>query len=148
MVVGVVLLCSLTWAGCNTDTKNVEEVVDHHSTEESSTSHEVERPMSNVAELAEDADLDAVVELAMENIAKGRETEDMELLMTEGILKLRAVNMRDSNNIKAIYQLGVLSVESGQFEKAEKRFEKLILLQPENQEYQEALSEIRSKLSK
>jgi predicted Zn-dependent protease len=44
--------------------------------------------------------------------------------------------------------LALLSLESGQLEKAEKRFEKLILLHPENQEYKTMLSDLREKLAK
>ena len=50
---------------------------------------------------------------------------------------------RDSNNIAAIYQLGIMSIESGQTEKAVKRFEKLLLLQPENQEYKKILADLK-----
>ena len=82
------------------------------------------------------------------NIEKGRADGDMMLVMNGGIMKLKAVLERDPENVKAINQLGVMSVESGQLEKAEKRFEKLVLLQPENQEYAERLSEIQSKLGK
>jgi len=67
----------------------------------------------------------------------------MSLVMNQGIMKLRAVIDRDSNNIAAIYQLGIMSIESGQTEKAVKRFEKLLLLQPENQEYKKILADLK-----
>lgn len=98
--------------------------------------------------LPEDADLEKVVDLAVMNIEKGRETGDFNLMMVEGVMKLKAVLQRDSNNVRALHNLAMMSVESGQFEKAEKRFEKLILLQPENQEYQKLLADIRMKLGK
>ena len=80
---------------------------------------------------------------AIENIKKGKESGDMSLVMNQGIMKLRAVIDRDSNNIAAIYQLGIMSIESGQTEKAVKRFEKLLLLQPENQEYKKILADLK-----
>jgi len=148
VVLGVALTFSLTWVGCNSSTKKQENHAhsDTHSPESETTP---KRPISvSDAVLPADADLNEVVETALLNIAKGRETGDMGLVMNKGIMKLRAVNERDSNNEKAIYHLGLLSLESGQIEKAEKRFEKLVLLQPENQEYLKALSDIRNKLGK
>lgn len=73
---------------------------------------------------------------------------NMDLAMGGGIQKLLGVVRQDSNNVRAIYHLGLFSIQSGQFEKAEKRFEKLILLQPENQEYQKTLADIREQLEK
>lgn len=132
------------YGGCNSDHK----VVDGH---DHSDHEEIEpqRPMAVVdSELDSDADLSEVVDLALENISKGKESGDMALVMNEGIMKLLAVSRADTNNEKAIYHLGLFSIESGQLEKAEKRFEKLILLQPENQEYINTLAEIRQSLGK
>ncbi len=72
----------------------------------------------------------------------------MGMVMNEGIMKLRAVVERNENHEQATFQLALLSLESGQLEKAEKRFEKLILLHPENQEYKTMLSDLREKLAK
>lgn len=148
MVLGVALTIGLTQAGCNSATK---EVAENHEGHDHGPAQPDEAPMPpirvNDASLAADADLNEVVETALANIAKGKEANDMSLVMNEGIMKLLAVSRADSNNIKAIYHLGLFSIESGQFEKAEKRFEKLVLLQPENQEYKQKLEEIRKELN-
>jgi hypothetical protein len=89
-------------------------------------------------------DIESTIDIALENIKKGKETGDMGLVMNEGILKLRAVNESSPDNLRAIYHLGMLSIESGQLEKAKKRFEKLVSLQPENEEYLKILNQIRS----
>ena len=70
----------------------------------------------------------------------------MNLAMNEGVMKLLAVVKKDSNNVNALKYLGLFALESGQLEKAEKRYEKLVLLQPENQEYKNKLQEIREEL--
>lgn len=49
----------------------------------------------------------------------------------EGIMLLREVLEEDSVNVPAIYWLGMFSVQSGQLEKAEERFESVIELDPE-----------------
>ena len=143
LAVGVLLTVGLTQMGCNSATKNIEE---HDHADE----HVAEKKPIQVsdAELSDDSDLDAVVEEALANIAKGKESNDMSLVMNGGIMQLLAVSRKDTNNVKAIYHLGLFSIESGQLEKAEKRFEKLILLQPENQEYKNILDDIRTKLGK
>ena len=50
----------------------------------------------------------------------------------QGIKMLREVLEEDKNNQTAIFNLGLLSVQSGQYDKAAERFEKLIKLSPEN----------------
>ena len=60
----------------------------------------------------------------------------------QGILKYKEVLSIDSNNIEAIYQLGILSIQSNQLEKAAERFKKLILLRPENQEFKDTYERI------
>lgn len=50
----------------------------------------------------------------------------------QGILKIREVLGKNPENKLAIYNLGMLSMQSGQFDKAVERFEKLIELDPEN----------------
>ena len=96
------------------------------------------------AELSPGVDLDSVVTAAVNSIEKGKSEGDMNLVMNEGIMKLRAVLEQDPDNETATLQMGLLSLESGQIEKAAKRFEKLVLLQPENQEYARQLEEIRN----
>lgn len=54
---------------------------------------------------------------------------------------LLEVNKNDSNNTDAIYYLGKLGVRTGQYEKAVKRFKKLVYLQPKNLEYKAELME-------
>jgi tetratricopeptide (TPR) repeat protein len=54
----------------------------------------------------------------------------------EGIMLLRNVLERDSNYVEAHWQLGLLSVESAQYERAVRRFRKVIELSPK--EYSDA----------
>lgn len=44
----------------------------------------------------------------------------------EGIGKLKSVEQQDPNNIKALINLGYFAIKSGQFEKAEERFDQVI----------------------
>lgn len=145
LAVGVILTIGLTQMGCNSASKPATDEHDH--IDERSISEEKPIKVQD-ATLSADTDLDAVVEKALKNIAKGKESNDMSLVMNEGIMKLLAVSRQDTNNVKAIYHLGLFSIESGQLEKAEKRFEKLILLQPENQEYKNILEDLQTKLGK
>jgi tetratricopeptide (TPR) repeat protein len=55
---------------------------------------------------------------------------------------LLEVNRAQPNNTDALYYLGKLSVETGQYEKAIERFKKLVSLQPQNKENYAELSEI------
>lgn len=144
IVLGVLLVVSLTWAGYNSSSKVVVSSKEKpHDFQESQT----ERPMMvSDSELAADANLEEVVDLAVKNMQKGKESGDMNLAMNEGVMKLLAVVKRDSNHLNALKYLGLFALESGQFEKAEKRFKKLLLLQPENQEYKNKLQEIREEL--
>ncbi len=141
---GLVLTFVLTQAGCQKATK---EKASSHSEEGHSHGEEEKKPpMMKVAdaELSPGVDLDSVVTAAVNSIEKGKSEGDMNLVMNEGIMKLRAVLEQDPDNETAILQMGLLSLESGQIEKAAKRFEKLVLLQPENQEYARQLEEIRN----
>jgi tetratricopeptide (TPR) repeat protein len=63
----------------------------------------------------------------------------------KGVGLLKDVVTKDSNNVQAIFTLGMLSIQSGQFEKARERFEKLITLQPFNPEYYFYLGEVYAK---
>ncbi len=69
---------------------------------------------------------------------------DQDVMKGVGILK--DVVAKDSNNIQAIFTLGMLSIQSGQFEKAEERFVKLTTLQPFNPEYYFYLGEVYAKI--
>lgn len=144
LLCGVLIILGLSWAGFNSDTKTfTSETPDPHNNQEETS----QRPMTvSDAELAPDADLDDVVKNAVINMEKAKASGDMSLAMNEGVMKLLAVVKRDSNHIQAINYLGLFALESGQLEKAEKRFEKLLLLQPENKEFEKTLQEIRYKL--
>ena len=50
----------------------------------------------------------------------------------EGILKLRELAENNPNNVEAQYNLGLLSIQSGQFDRAVSRFEKVIEIEPAN----------------
>jgi tetratricopeptide (TPR) repeat protein len=71
---------------------------------------------------------------------------DMDVMKGVGMLK--EVVAQDSNNVQAIFTLGMLSIQSGQFDKAEERFKKLITLQPFNPEYYFYLGEVYAKSGK
>lgn len=58
------------------------------------------------------------------------------------IMLLRDVVEKQPDNPDAIYYLGKLAIESGQYEKAIERFKKLVSLQPQNPENYLELSEI------
>jgi len=66
----------------------------------------------------------------------------------KGVGMLKEVVAQDSNNVQAIFTLGMLSIQSGQFEKAEERFKKLVTLQPFNPEYYFYLGEVYAKSGK
>ena len=136
---GVLLAVGLFFSAYKTNTKNAEQHSNHHGEAKTSESHDDDNVPTN---------LDEDVDLALANIEKGKSSGDMSLVMNEGIMKLLAVTKKDSNNIRAIYYLGFFSLESGQLQKAEKRFEKLISLQPQNEEYRNTLQEIRNQIGK
>ena len=135
ILAGIVLIAIFSFTSCNRPTKQVK-------------SHSVQTAPDEVESETESTSLDAEVDLALENFEKGMATGDMSLAMGGGIQKLLGVLKQDSNNIRALYHLGEFSIQSGQYEKAEKRFEKLVLLQPENQEYKDRLTEIRKQLGR
>ena len=139
IILGVLLAVGLFFSGYKTDTKNAEQHSNHHGEAKTSESHDDDNVPTN---------LDEDIDLALDNIEKGKSSGDMSLVMNEGIMKLLAVTKKDSNNVRAIYYLGLFSLESGQLQKAEKRFEKLISLQPQNEEYRNTLQEIRNQIGK
>lgn len=139
IVLGVLLAVGLFFSAYKTNTKNAEQHSNHQGEAKTSESHDDDNVPTN---------LDEDVDLALANIEKGKSSGDMSLVMNEGIMKLLAVTKKDSNNIRAIYYLGFFSLESGQLQKAEKRFEKLISLQPQNEEYRNTLQEIRNQIGK
>lgn len=64
----------------------------------------------------------------------------------EGIFILRDILATDSNHVATIETLGQMSIRSGQFEKAKKRYQKLLSLHPENEAYQTQLKAICAEL--
>jgi tetratricopeptide (TPR) repeat protein len=64
----------------------------------------------------------------------------------QAVKLLKEVLDADSNNIQAIYTLGMLSIQSGQYDKAAERFEKLRQLEPTNAEYYYYLADIYSQM--
>ncbi|TNE80367.1 MAG: tetratricopeptide repeat protein [Bacteroidetes bacterium] len=62
--------------------------------------------------------------------------------MMNAVPHLLSVVRTDENNIPALYTLGLLSIESGQLDKALQRFEKLVSLQPSNPEYHLRLASV------
>jgi len=66
----------------------------------------------------------------------------------KGMQLLKDVLRRDSNNIEANYTSGMLSMRSGQYDKALLRFKKLVDLQPFNAEYFYYLGEVYAQLGK
>ena len=140
IVLGILLTLILAISGFKTSVKEVV-VSDPHGNSKFDLSS---------TEMTSDTDvgIDEEIDLALKNIEKGKSSGDMSLVMNEGIMKLLAVTRKDSNNVRAIYYLGLFSLESGQLEKAEKRFEKLVSLQPQNKEYVNTLQEIRNQIGK
>jgi tetratricopeptide (TPR) repeat protein len=71
---------------------------------------------------------------------------DMDIM--KGVQLLKDVTKRDSNNIEANYTLGMLSMRSGQVDKAVGRFETLVKLQPMNPEFHYYLGEAYNQMGK
>lgn len=64
----------------------------------------------------------------------------------KGVGLLKDVVAKDSNHVQAIFTLGMLSIQSNQYDKALTRFEKLVQLQPFNAEYYFYLGEVQAKM--
>jgi tetratricopeptide (TPR) repeat protein len=71
-----------------------------------------------------------------------------DLDIMKGVQLLKDVTKRDSNNIEANYTLGMLSIRSGQSDKAVARFETLVKLQPMNPEFHYYLGEAFGQMGK
>ncbi|WP_242929442.1 tetratricopeptide repeat protein [Pontibacter vulgaris] len=69
-------------------------------------------------------DLDSKTNIAMTYIASENPMQ--------GIMLLREVIAADPNNEKALFNLGILSMQSNQYDKAEERFRKLVAVNPEH----------------
>ena len=128
-----VLGYTLSNSGCNRSTSS-EDTKEQSETDIPEHDHEA-------APSEETSDVNQLLKEAYEAVyTKG--------VIMEGVTKYKRVLELDSNNIEATYQLGLLSIQSNQLEKAEIRFKKLILLQPENQEYKNLYDDIQKKLGK
>lgn len=148
VVCGVAVTAFFTQIGCNSATKDIAGDHSGHNHQDNVEDTNVHNQVAEGESVrSADADLEKQVDEALKNIAKGKENNDMALVMNEGIMKLLAVSREDTNNIRANYHLGLFSIESGQLEKAEKRFKKLVFLQPENQEFRKKLTEIQEELN-
>ncbi len=64
----------------------------------------------------------------------------------QGILTIRKVLETNPDNALAGYQLGLFSIQTGQFDKAVQRLEKVLSLQPDNQRARLALAEAQQGL--
>jgi len=73
---------------------------------------------------------------------KGMALADNRNQIMQAVPLLLKVEKQDPDNRLAIYTLGLLSIESGQLDKALQRFEKLVSLQPSNAEYQFQLGQV------
>ena len=61
-----------------------------------------------------------------------------------GVTLLKEVESIDSNYAEAQHHLMLLSLQSGQYEKAKKRLKKLLSLQPDNRQYADILSKLET----
>jgi tetratricopeptide (TPR) repeat protein len=71
-----------------------------------------------------------------------------DLDIMKGVQLLKDVTKRDSNNLEANYTLGMLSMRSGQVDKAAARFETLVRIQPMNAEFHYYLGEAYAQMGK
>jgi len=66
----------------------------------------------------------------------------------KGILSIRKVTEINPNNADASFQLGMFSIQTGQFDKAEARLTKVLELQPKNELAKFQLANVKSQLGK
>lgn len=66
----------------------------------------------------------------------------------KGILSIRKVTEINPNNAEASFQLGMFSIQTGQFDKAEARLMKVLELQPKNELAKFQLANVKSQLGK
>ncbi|MBX7241232.1 MAG: tetratricopeptide repeat protein [Bacteroidia bacterium] len=71
----------------------------------------------------------ALISLGMAYLASGKPENSM-----RGILTIRKVTEINPENVEAQFQLGLRSLQTGQYEKAEARFAKVVSIEPENWE--------------
>lgn len=65
----------------------------------------------------------------------------------DAVRQLLTVEKQDPENPEAIYRLAMMSVQSGQLEKARDRFKKLVSLQPQNSTFREQLLSVCRQLN-
>ncbi len=87
-----------------------------------------------VTESKETLSVDEKIETAVEIITSGKGAP------MRGISLLKEVLEEDPKNTKALYYLGVFSIQSGQFDKGIGRFEAILELEPNNQDARLLLS--------
>ncbi|MCB9246069.1 MAG: hypothetical protein H6606_06520 [Flavobacteriales bacterium] len=124
--VAVFFLSRAGWNRSTADVESVEQTESENSPEEGGHSGH------------DHSDLDERARLAGEKVANAQNSEDI----MSGVMELREILKLDSNHVASIELLAELSVTSGQLDKAIERYEKLLSLQPENQEYRERLKAI------
>mgnify|MGYP000297745364 CR=1 FL=1 len=88
------------------------------------------KPEANTEATSDDDALspDEKVEVALQKLQSG------ELPPMQAILQIRAVADEHPENVKANFTLGVMSIQTGQYDKAIGRFEKVLEQEPENSE--------------
>ena len=69
--------------------------------------------------------VDAKINKAVSIVKEGKQP-------MKGIMLLREVLEEDPNNVRALYQLGVFSVQSGQLDKAIERFKQVLKIEEKN----------------
>ncbi|MCU0441567.1 MAG: tetratricopeptide repeat protein [Bacteroidia bacterium] len=91
-----------------------------------------------------------VIKLNSENLDAQTALAAIVIQLDEDVMKgvglLKDVVAKDSNHVQAIFTLGMLSIQSNQYDKALSRFEKLVQLQPFNAEYYFYLGEVQAKM--
>lgn len=101
--------------------------------------------MAEVVELSSEA-LTKEPSSIKANLYKALALADKKETMMNAVPHLLTVVRADENNIPALYTLGLLSIESGQLDKALQRFEKLVSLQPSIPDYHFQLASVNERL--
>ncbi len=95
--------------------------------------------LSNEAAIQAKKAFEKVMELNPQNLAAKNALAacyiEVDQDVMKGVAMLKEVVETDSNNVQAIYTLAMLSVQSGQYDKAIQRLNKLVTLQPFNAEF-------------
>lgn len=147
LIAAICAVIALTYIGCNSSSKTPTETADSPHTEEGHEGHDhAEESQSNVDESsAEKSELDKKIDAAIASINESKANPSGG--MPEGIMTLVQISRDHPDNERVNFQLGLLSIESGQYDKALKRFEKLVSLHPENEEYKLRVEEVKGLLN-